>query len=241
MRLIIRMKSLLTLLFCLLLSGVFAQDHKMNYYFNKVTVSNFINYEYDTKVKYIHFINEKDTTYSLVVALQENSKTATLYDFENKFLVNFNANFNYEKVEDLNKLNHVILRNNVFWGRKKRSKKFVEDREYEKDSVTNQTIVHVTQYKNSKRKKIINEHYYIFEKNDKINNNGKNSIKNYLSNKYKINFSEDDNLKKIIHLKGAKNAGETEIVTIDAADFNFTFKIDDAIPYHIPKTTHTIK
>ncbi|HLF53431.1 hypothetical protein [Flavobacterium sp.] len=236
-----KMKSLLALMFCLFTFGLFAQDHKMNYYFNLVTVSNIKNYENGARVKSIHFRNVNDSTYVLLLSLEANFKTATLFDYKNKLLIKFDANFNYSTVEDLNKLNNAILYNNFFYGRKTKFKKFVEDVEYERDSVTNVTIVHLTQYKNSKRKKIINEHYYFFEKNNKLNFSQKNSLKNYLSSKYKINIKEDENIGKIIHLKGAKNASETEFVAIDTADFNFTFKINDAFPYHIPKTTHTVK
>lgn len=224
-----------------MVSGVFAQDHKMNYYFNKVTVSNVKNYETGAMFKYIHFVNQKDTTYALGLQIEANSRTATLYDNKSKLLVKFDVSFSYEKIEDLNKLTHAILYSKVFSGRKRKFKKFAEDMEYEKDSLTNKTIVHLTQYKNNKRKKIINEHYYFFEKNDKINFNQKNSLKNYLNSKYKININEDENIGKIIHLKDGKNASETEFLEMKTVDFNFIFKIDDAIPYYFPKTTHTLK
>jgi hypothetical protein len=226
---IINMKALLLFSLLFLSSFIYSQEKRMNYYFDNYTISNYKNYNngYDGQV--INFNNTKDSTYKLLIRINKNLKDAILTDLKNKLVVKFDVNFIFNKIQDLNKLNNRKLFSIVDFdlNTRKKYKNFVEEFEFEKDSTTGKIIAHLTSFKNNKRKKIINEHYYFFEKNDKVINNYKNSTKLYLINKYNIKLDETENVQKILCIIDGKISNETEILEINQTDFNFNFKIDE--------------
>ena len=172
----------------------------MSYYFDFVSISNIKNHRNNYKGKDFFFKNLKDSTYVLVIGIHDSVKKATLIDYKKRRIIKFDVNFDYQKIEDLNKLSNSKLHTGVAFNKWKKNNKLVEDIEFEKDTGTNKTIVHLTQFKNKKRKKIINEHYYYFGDDSEIGDVYKNSIKNYLIKKYNLTLIKDENLEKIIQI-----------------------------------------
>jgi hypothetical protein len=161
---------------------------------------------------------------------KKDSVYASLSDHKKSFIINFNVDFKYNNVEDLKKLNNIRLYRYVGFTKGKRYKKYIEDFEYEIDSINNQTLVHLTQYKNSKRKKIINEHYYYFSNKDNIKSIEKNNMKDYLLNKYNLLEIKNQNLEKTICVVDGKKQSENEILKITKIDYTFSFTPDQIFP-----------
>ncbi|MBC7525586.1 MAG: hypothetical protein H7239_14270 [Flavobacterium sp.] len=178
-------------------------------------------------------MNTKDSTYSLLIKMNDNVKGATLDDHKKKRVINFDVNFDYNKVEDLNKLNNSKLYTVIIYENQKKYKNFVEVFEYEKDTINNQILVHLTQFKNSKKKKIINEHYYYFSNKDNIESLYKNNVKDYLLKKYNLFEIKNFNLEKIVCVIDGKINSETVYLESKKIDFNFIFKIDELFPKRI--------
>ena len=208
----------------------FSQDLNRNYYFDFITITDTKDYTNGFNGKNIHFINQKDSTYSLYMRLNNSYKEVTLNDKERKQSIKFDIDFEYKSVEDLNKLSNSKLYTVVNYSKRKKHKNYVEDFEFERDSISNITIVHLTSYKNKKRKKIINEHYYFFGLNDNYDLDKPNSIKNYVLEKYNLKIADNKHLDKTIHLKNGKISRETNNIYTKLIDFNFEFKIDEVYP-----------
>jgi hypothetical protein len=221
------MKSLIDFSFLFLSFFSFSQE-KMSYYFDYYSISNYKNYGAKLDNLMVNVLNEKDSTYTLL--LNYSSKEATLNDRKNRQLIKFVFDFKFEKIEDLNKLTNPKLYTQVQTIRGRRFKKFVEDFEYENDSLTGKTIVHLTSYRKKKRKKIINEHYYYFGDNVNTVDSHKKSIKNYLLNKYKLKDLKNLNIEKVLHLKDGKIESQIDFVEIKKVDFNFKFEIEEVYP-----------
>lgn len=232
------MKRLVILVLIAFSNFCFSQEQKMSYYFDTVVVGDLKNYPDSFIGKTISFYNKKDTTYVLLIRCNDKIKDASLSDFKKKFLINFNVNFDFEKIEDLSKLNAVKLYKNVDFSKPKKNKNYVENFEYEKDSLTGKTIVHLTQYKNNKLKKIINEHYYFFGNSFKNYNSNKIQIKSYLIKKYNFNLIADDNLEKSLCIINGKISNDFNVLDIKDVNYNFEFKIDEIYP--IQHNTSTI-
>ncbi|WP_395053810.1 hypothetical protein [Flavobacterium sp.] len=145
-----------------------------------------------------------------------------LNDFKNSILVKFKIDFNYNNVKDLGKIKINKLYNNVAF-HKYNTKKYVEDFEYEYDSISNVSIVHITQFKNKKKKKIVNEHYYIFSNNNNIENFEDKNIKNFIIKKYNIDAIKNQNLEKIICLFDGKKIFESKIINIKKINYTLSF------------------
>lgn len=205
----------------------------MSYYFDSSVVYKYKNYSTHFNGKMIYFMNTKDSTYSLLIKMNDNVKGATLDDHKKKRVINFDVNFDYNKVEDLNKLNNSKLYTVIIYENQKKYKNFVEVFEYEKDTINNQILVHLTQFKNSKKKKIINEHYYYFSNKDNIESLYKNNVKDYLLKKYNLFEIKNFNLEKIVCVIDGKINSETVYLESKKIDFNFIFKIDEIFPKRI--------
>ena len=208
----------------------FSQETNMSYYFNYMTTSNDKDYSINFIGKTIFITNQNDATYNLLIRANGIINEATITDYKNKLIIKFDLNFNFEKIEDLNKLSNSKLYTVVEFSKSRIYKDFVEDFEFEKDTINSNTIVHLTQFKNKKRKKIINENFYFFGNNNNVETSNKNSIKNYISNRYNLKFNDNENIEKILHLHDGKIARETNIVAINFIDFKFDFKIDKIYP-----------
>jgi len=204
----------------------------MNYYFNQVTESNYKNYGTNFNGSIISFQNQNDSTYILQIRNNGSKRDAEITDYKNKLRIRFDVNFKYKNIEDLNKLSNSKLYTVVEFIKGKQFKEFREEFEFENDTVSNKKIVHLTQFKNKTSKKKINEHYYFFRKNKNLTNTNKRSVKNYLTDKYKLVFNDEENLEKVLHLHEGKISTETEILYVMTVDFDFNFKIDEVYPKH---------
>ncbi|WP_395044857.1 hypothetical protein [Flavobacterium sp.] len=201
----------------------------MSYNFNYYSVYNYKNYGFKVDTKMIQITNEKDSTYSL--HLDYNTKEAILKDTKNKLLVKFKIDFNFEKIEDLEKLTNSRLFKNSRYVSGRKFKNFVQDFEFGNDTINHKTIVHLTSYKNKKRKKIINEHFYYFgNENNNIYDLHEKSIKKYLINKYDLEDIKDLNIEKILCLKDGKIESQMIFSEIKKVNYNFKFKIDEEFP-----------
>ena len=145
----------------------FSQEKEYNYhfdYFTKLNVKIYSdNRDFDTYI----FKNSKDSTYSLELRYSKTDTIASIHDYKANQMIKFDVDFKFDKISDLEKLKISKLYKRVYFNKIK-SKKFHEEMEYEHDTINNQIIVHITQFKNNKKKKIINEHYCYFAENDNI-------------------------------------------------------------------------
>ena len=224
------MKYLVLLILFLTSSNAFSQEKKLSYYFDVVSETNSKQYNINLNSRDIYFRNTKDSTYALSLHQNKDSVYAILYDYKESILVNFNVDFVYNNENDLKKLNNVRLYRSVTFDRGRKYKKHFEDFEYEKDTIKNQTLVHITQYKNSKKKKIINEHYYYFTNKESISSLDKFNIKDYLIKKYNLNEIKNQNLEKFICIVDGKKQSETEFFIIKKIDYTFSFTADQIFP-----------
>ena len=209
---------------------IYSQNNKMSYYFDSCTEYNLKQYDINLHSKVTTFRNSKDSTYTINIFQKKDSVYANLYDHKKNILVNFNVDFKYNNVEDLKKLNNIRLYRYVAFTKGKKYKKYIEDFKYENDSINNQILVHITHYKNSKRKKIISEHYYYFSNKENIKSLDKNNMKDYLLNKYNLLEIKNQNLEKTICLIDGKKQSENEILKITKIDFTFSFTPDQIFP-----------
>jgi len=209
---------------------LYSQNKEMSYYFDSCTEYNLKQYDMNLFSKVYFFKNSKDSSYDMAIHQNKDSLFSRLFDYKKEILINFDVNFIYNNVEDLKKLQNIRLYNNVILNKKTKHKNYVEDFEYEIDSINNQTLVHITQYKNSKRKKIINEHYYFFSNNENIKNIDKNNMKDYLINKYNLLEIKNQNLEKTICVVDGKKQSEKEILKIMKIDYTLSFKTDTTFP-----------
>lgn len=221
------MKYLIAFSFLFLSYFSFSQE-KMSYHFDYYSISNYKNYGAKLDNVMVNVLNEKDSTYSLL--LNYSNKEAILNDRKNRQLIKFTFDFKFEKIQDLNKLTNSRLYTKVIYSSRKKYKNLVRDFEYEKDTLTNKTIAHLTFYKNKKRKKIINEHYYFFGYDAKTFDTHSKSIKKFLITTYDLDVIKDLNIEKILHLEDGKISSETNFIEIKKTDFTFEFKVDDVYP-----------
>ncbi|WP_430467863.1 hypothetical protein [Winogradskyella ouciana] len=201
----------------------FSQEANKSYYFDIVTTSYIKDYSNNVEGKRIRFQNKEDDSYSMYIMITDSSKDATLSDTKNRTLIKFDMDFEYQSVEDLNKLDNSKLYSSIKYSKSRRYKNYVEDFDFERDSISEKTIVHIIKYKNKKRKKIISEHYYIFGKNDGYNKNNPTLMKDYIFEKYNLKIAENKHLEKIIHLDKGKISLETSNFVSETIDFNFEF------------------
>ena len=209
---------------------LFSQNEEMSYYFDSCTEYNHNQYDLKLYSKTIHFRNTKDSTYSMSLFQKKDTAYAILSDHKKSVIVNFNVDFKYNNVNDIKKLNNIRLYQNVAYSKGKKYKNYIEDFEYEIDSINNQTLVHLTQYKNNKRKKIINEHYYYFSNKENIKSLDKNNMKDYLLNKYNLLEIKNQNIEKTICVVDGKKQSENEILKVTKIDYTFSFTPDQIFP-----------
>lgn len=189
---------------CLLLVTFFSfsQEKKRSYYFDYYTITSYKDFGRKIDSEMVNLSNEKDSTYTL--QLNYSSKEAVLIDRKKNQLIKFIFDFKFDKIESLNKLTNSKLYTEIHTTGRRRFKNFVEDFEYENDSLTGKMIVHLTTFKNNKRKKIINEHYYYFGNNEKTRDYREKSLHNYFFNKNNLKEVKNLNLEKVLHLKDGK-------------------------------------
>ncbi|MFN8274639.1 MAG: hypothetical protein U0X58_07130 [Flavobacteriaceae bacterium] len=203
----------------------------MSYQFTSVNTMHIKNYERNLDVKRIEFTNNQDSTYNLSINIYENSKTAMLMDYKKKVMIGFQINFDYQQIEDLNKLKNPILFTSVKSTKDKEYKNAVEEVEAQIDSADNQkTIVHTIKYKNDQKKKIVYESYSFFDNNAKLNNDRNVQFKNYLVDQYHLNQIKNQYLEKILILYKGKIDKQIDFLDFSKTDFKFEFKIEETMP-----------
>ncbi|QBZ99002.1 hypothetical protein GS03_02514 [Flavobacterium sangjuense] len=190
-----------------------------------MTIEHRNDYKNNFEGKFIFLSNSNDSTYLMTIKIGKSLKDATISDHKKNWLIKFDMDFEYQHLEDLNNLTNSKLYTGVSSVSRKSYKNAVEDFKFERDTINNETIVHLKRYKNSKRKKIISDHYYFFGKKSNVYDTKKNSIKNYLNAKYNLDLSAF-NLEKAYHLEDGKLAIKSEEIYNESIDFNFNFKID---------------
>ena len=171
------------------------------------------------------FKNSKDSTYSLQLRYSKTDTIAQIYIKGIKDIIKFTIDFKYEKISDLDKLKEPILYTTVIPDYPKKYKNFHEEMEYEIDSINNQVLVHITKYKNKKKNKIINEHYYYFSKKDNIEPVEMPILKNNLISKYKLDILVNYNFEKQLCLVDGKLSSEFTIQKIEKISSNLNFTV----------------
>lgn len=225
-------RILLIVLAFLAINSSYSQDLERNYHFDLVTISNVKDYSHGFMGKVIDFINQKDSTYNLFIKVNGLNNEATLNDRKKKQIIKFDVDedFDYKTIDDLNKLSNSKLFTVVVHSKHKSYKNSTEDFEYELDSINNKTIVHLTRFKNKKRKKIISEHYHFLSVNDIYDGTNSSNYKNYILENHSLRIADNQELEKILHLKDGKIWLETQYISKKIVDFNFKFKIDEVYP-----------
>lgn len=226
------MRIILLLLFFCTTTFLFSQNKEMSYYFDSCIEFDLKNYSTNLFARINYFRNTKDSTYSMSLFQKKDTIYASLYDRKKNILVKFNVDSKYSGVEDLKKFHNSRLYNYVGYTKGKKYKNHVESFEYEYDSIKNQTLVHIIHYKNSKRKKIINEHYYYFSTKENIISLDKNDVKNYIMKNHNIPEIQNQNLEKTICVVNGKKQSESETVKITKIDYTFSFTPDQVYPQH---------
>ncbi|GAA3784751.1 hypothetical protein GCM10022271_16500 [Corallibacter vietnamensis] len=225
-------RILLIVLAFLAINSSYSQDLERNYHFDLVTISNVKDYSHGFMGKVIDFINQKDSTYNLFIKVNGLNNEATLNDRKKKQIIKFDVDedFDYKTIDDLNKLSNSKLFTVVVHSKHKSYKNSTEDFEYELDSINNKTIVHLTRFKNKKRKKIISEHYHFLSVNNIYDGTSSSNYKNYILENHSLRIADNQELEKILHLKDGKIWLETQYISKKIVDFNFKFKIDEVYP-----------
>ncbi|WP_417289474.1 hypothetical protein [Corallibacter sp.] len=225
-------RILLIVLAFLAINSSYSQDLERNYHFDLVTISNVKDYSHGFMGKVIDFINQKDSTYNLFIKVNGLNNEATLNDRKKKQIIKFDVDedFDYKTIDDLNKLSNSKLFTVVVHSKHKSYKNSTEDFEYELDSINNKTIVHLTRFKNKKRKKIISEHYHFLSVNNIYDGTSSSNYKNYILENHSLRIADNQELEKILHLKDGKIWLETQYISKKIVDFDFKFKIDEVYP-----------
>jgi len=211
---------------------VFAQDNEQrSYKFDTYKLQNIKDYKNNIFNESHFFSNSKDSTYVLELRYGKENEALLFINDKNKQLIRFELDFKYSKIEDLNKLISSKLYTNVIRKSNYRKyKDFVEEMKYENDTIDNQIIVHLIQYKNKKKKKTINNHYYFFSNKNIELKNSKSRIIDYLSTKYQLLLAEDLKIDRIMHLEEGKLSKDTYFLKNEKIDFLFNFKINEVNP-----------
>ncbi|WP_329806550.1 hypothetical protein [Flavobacterium facile] len=213
------------LLFLLFSVCTFSQKKDYSFYFDYFSkVSSKIYGNVINEDAYI-FKNSKDSTYFLELRYSKTDTIAQIHIKNKNDIIKFKIDFKYEKISDLNKLKDPILYETVIPGSPKKYKNFHEVMEHEIDSINDQVLVHITQYKNKKKNKIINEHYYYFSKKDNIEPVEIPIFKNNLISKYKLDILVNYNFEKQLCLIDDKLSSEFTIQKIEKISSNLNFTV----------------
>jgi len=212
------------LLFLLVSICSFSQKKEYNFHFDYFSKVSSKIYGDGISEDCYFFKNSKDSTYSLQLRYSKTDTIAQIYIKGIKDIIKFTIDFKYEKISDLDKLKNPILYETVIPDSPKKYKNFHEEMEYEIDSINDQVLVHITQYKNKKKNKIIKEHYYYFSKKDNIEPIEIPIFKNNLISKYKLDILVNYNFEKQLCLVDGKLSSEFIIQKIEKirSDLNFT-------------------
>jgi hypothetical protein len=216
-------KLLVLLLFPMLL---FSQQKERKYHFDYFEKVNIKVHVYEENHDSYFFKNSKDTTYYLELRYAKYDTIAKIFDSSTKECIVFDLNFIFKDINDLKKLSNPSIDNNVsFVKRNEKKIKYIENIEYEHDTINKQYIIHKIQRKDNKKKTIINEHYFIFSKKQHINTISDSKFKDYLIKNYQLELPEDYHYEKTLCLIDGKISTQYLISKIEKIDFDLSFKI----------------
>lgn len=223
------MKKLITYIFILFCVSSFAQKNKeRSFYFDTYKLVDVKYYAYNMFAKSHIFTNSKDDSYLMELRYEANKKTAYLKYKEGKKHkhISFDLDFEYKVPNDLNKLKNSKLYSTVIPAEQKKHKNAITELVYEKDSLTDETIVRATRFENKKKKKIIDKQYYFFSKSNSLI-----ELKPNYTSDYDLHFLEDASLDKIISVNSNnEKTSEATYLEYKKIDFLFKFKIDELSP-----------
>ncbi|MES2543977.1 MAG: hypothetical protein V4548_03765 [Bacteroidota bacterium] len=202
----------------------------MSYYFDTFIELKNTRYFDNSNTQVIIYKNSKDSSYKLQVFTLKDSVYADLYDYKQSLLIKYSVDETFKNSRDLNKLKNIRIYKNVTYHKEKKQKELFEDFEFERDTIKNQTLVHITKYKNSKRKKIVYENYYDFTNNKNIVYSNENSLKNHLLEKYNLLDIKNQNLETNIIVIDGKKHSETKFLKVNKIDYTYTFTINKVLP-----------
>lgn len=202
----------------------FSQQNERKYHFDFYEKVNIRIHIYNENRDTYFFKNSKDTTYYLELRYSKYDTIAKIIDNSTNENIVFDLNFIYKNINDLKKLSNPRIDNSVIIPHAKNKKfKYIEDFEYEHDTINKQYIIHKIQHKENKKKTIINEHYFIFSKKNQINTISDSKFKDYLIKNYKLEIPEDYYHEKTICLIDGKVNSEYLIYKIEQIDFDLSF------------------
>lgn len=211
--------------FIIIFSLVTQAQNKDNYYFDfvsKISIKN--NSTGINEVKYV-FSNSNDSTYNLELKYFSKYKIALLNDNNKNTTIEFKLDFDYKSINDLEKLiNPNYNKKEKKLNQGKRFLNYFEEIEYENDSLNNQIIVHITQFKNKKKKDILNDHYYFFSQKKELINFKQSDILNYLIYKKQLELLKGYHFEKSMCLIDGKINSEFETYFIEKIDYNLKLK-----------------
>lgn len=195
---------------------------KENYYFDQVLKQSITDTNVQNNYTQFIFNNSKDNSYSLIINYSNQNNVAYLKDSNIDYLIKFDIDFEYKNSKDLEKLKNPYYFKRI--EHSKPNKNIIEEIKVSKDSIKDEIIVHIKQFKNTKKKKIIDEHYYTFSKKSNLLDYRKNNFKEYLINNKNIVEIKDYNLEKSTYVLDDKI--ETVYLTLKIEKIDFTINLN---------------
>ncbi|WP_309608838.1 hypothetical protein [Flavobacterium sp.] len=223
-------KKIIALSIYLISNLINAQENKLNYYFDSYDVTLIKNYNYQNgyPIKKIVFSNSKDSTYLLQIIADKHYQEAKLYDSKKKQTIQFYIKDISFKIDDLGNLEKPKLTDSYFHNHKKNvSTQNFENVEFERDTILNKTIIHLTKYKNKKLNKIIHEDYFIFQKKQKPEHQIINIDIQNLIKIHNLKLNKDDILTKTLCLINGKISVDIQYLEHKAIDYNLRFTMNN--------------
>ena len=208
-----------------------SSQEKLNYSFD--TFTSYLETFYgknNQRYNYISLRNSKDNSYYLTI--NNNMSSGDLFDNKNDKHYCFKLKNRIEKVSDLKQLDtaasYATNKFKIFDAElRKEYKDVVEEIEFERDTVKKTFIVHRINFKNNKKKKILDEQYYIFKENKDKSNLEKSNLLKFLISKKTIPFIDSDEIEKIIDIEDGKKNSETEYITTKTGDIKVNFIVKE--------------
>jgi hypothetical protein len=214
------------LLFLFISIHSFSQEKEYNFYFDHYINIKSKNYGDNRFEESYQFKNTKDSTYLLELKYSNKDTVARIFNHKEIDIIEFDIDFKFKKTEDLSKLKNPILYSSVYRELILRKyKNFHEEMEFENDTINKQILVHLTQYKNKKKKKIINEYFYYFTLNKDIKPLIYSNFKKRLINKYNLEILNDYDLEKTLCLIDGKLSSEFLTQKIEKINYELNFTV----------------
>ncbi|RAR70198.1 hypothetical protein [Flavobacterium aciduliphilum] len=197
-------------------------------------------YHFDTflSFKTIHYNKFEEAEYDIIlvknsydknsyISINNTLKSATLFDYSNNKIFFFNFTKNIESIDDLKHLDTISHYVDDDFNELKKFasdyKKKYKEVEFERDSIKHSLIVHKIVYSNKKKKKIIDEQYYVFKENKNKTKKDENEYESELIINYKVPLITTDEIDKIIYVENGKKISESNYNFIKKQNIEFNF------------------